>query len=54
MFPLKFYLNKFCDIQTSNESLSVLVLATGAVNGPAGFAAFCCRIAQQLEVVPVS
>jgi len=32
----------------------VNVWATGAVNGPAVFAVFCCRIACQFEVVPVS
>ena len=31
----------------------VFVCATGAVNGPAGFAVFCCRLALQLEVAPV-
>ena len=32
----------------------LLVSATGAVNGPAGFAVFCCRIARQLKVLHVS
>ena len=32
----------------------MVLLATGAVNGPAGFAVFCCRIARQLEVVHLS
>jgi len=37
-------------VYTSNFTM---VYATGAVIGPAGFSVFRCRIARQLEVVPV-
>ena len=33
--------------------MCVCVCATGAVNGPAGFAGFCSRLALQLEVALV-
>ena len=36
------------------NNVPCLIWATGAVNGTAGFAVFCCRIARQWEVVPVS